>query len=84
VREAAALALGTLAYPPAAPLLRKILAGADPGMNLQSFCIDALGEVGTAEDIPLLKAVVAADPYHGEGIHVVRGRAALRKIKGRK
>ena len=77
------MAVGSLGYLPARPYLRTLLVGKDPGMNIRSFAIDALGKLGTPDDIALLREVVASDPYHGEGVWAVSGREAIARIQQR-
>ena len=78
-----ALVLGDLGYVPALPALRPLLVGADPGGNLRTCAIVALGKLGTREDLPLLRTVIAADPFRGEGAWASDGREAISRIEKR-
>ncbi len=83
LREVAVWGLTRVPFAPARPTLVEI-AGAEaaPG-NLRSLAIEALGAVGTAEDLPLLHAIVDGDEYGGESIWAVKAKGAIAAIEAR-
>jgi len=81
IRESAAIALREYAYPGAAPTLRKVIAEANLGGNIRFLTVQALGKVGTREDLPLLRQVIREDPYNGKGVQAVRAREAIAAIE---
>ncbi len=83
-RETAADAFIHIPYPPALPTLRELVSGRlDNRANLRWMAAEALGGLGTDEDIPLLRAMIAEDPYNGDGVLAIKGKAAIKKIQAR-
>ena len=82
VREDAAMALGELAYLPARPaLIALIEQQPEPKRNIKAFAVQALGQVGTPADIPLLKDVLNNDKYGPGGARGARAKQAIIDIR---
>lgn len=61
-----------------------IRAGDEPGpSNCRAFALELLADVGTRDDLPLLRQIIRDDPYDGEGIDAVNARKAIRAIERR-
>lgn len=82
-REAAADALGELAFALAREPFLALLEGKDPGANVRAEAIEGLGAVGLPKDVARLKRVIKEDPYGGKGIWAVNARAAIKRIESR-
>jgi len=61
---AAAAALGTVAYPSAEPVLRRLLAEASTDHELRVACATSLGQTGLTASVPALEAIVGAEGPH--------------------
>jgi len=80
IRESAAYALTKYHYAPAKYVLRQILQSPNPGGNVFSACIVALGKVGDSSDIELLQQMIERDPYNGQGVWSVKSKEAINNI----
>ncbi len=83
LKESAAHALVGAEWPGARLPLLALLAGEDPGGNVRAFAVQALIGIGRSEDIPMLKKIIADDPYDGEGVWAVHAREAIKAIRAR-